>query len=140
MGTLTRQNFSKIHEGQVGTLLKFGPFHMEWPKTKRFMATVQGFMIKGGTRKALPHHARIFKNPTFCWIPCSCPFTNKLSPPHSFMTPGPSPYHGPHMEKKFIIAFRQFLPKSLPVVCISRSTIITHLKKLGGIKSIKKQL
>ena len=31
MGTLTWQNLSKIHEGQVGTFLKFGPFHMDWP-------------------------------------------------------------------------------------------------------------
>ena len=42
MGTLNWQKFSKNHEGQMGTFLKFGPFHMEWPK--RYFTS--SFMVK----------------------------------------------------------------------------------------------
>ena len=50
----------------------------------------------------------------------------------------PSPNPGPHIGKKVaLIAFKQILPKILPVVCISRSMIIFYLKSLVGTKSIK---
>ena len=42
MDAFTCQNFSKIHEGEVGTSLKFGPFHMEWSKCDIGLKLVKG--------------------------------------------------------------------------------------------------
>ena len=97
---------------------------------------VAGFPLQWGMGGVLPSCPKFLKIPQFCWM-----FPHqKLSLPTLLHAPHPSD-HGPHIGKKVtLIAFRQILPKILPVACISRSIIIFYLKNLVGTKSVKGQL
>ena len=91
---------------------------------------MSGFLTKRGDRLPSPH-SQNFETP-FCWMPplfCTPPntHTKKFSspfpscPPVYLVTDG-----GLHIE--------QIIPKVLPEVNIVRTTIMTYLKKLVGIK------
>ena len=103
----------------------------------------QGFPLRGeegGSGEPLPLMPKISK----IYPSIKCPFHQKIEFSPFVSCPSVFPliicYIGYIGKKVTLIAFRQILHKISPVLCIFRSTLMTYLKKLAAIKSIKGQL
>ena len=92
---------------------------------------MSGFLTKRGDRLPSPHFQN-FETP-FCWMPplfCTPPpntHTKKFSSPFPSCPPV-------YLVTDGVLHIEQIIPKVLPEVSIVRTTIMTYLKKLVGIK------
>ena len=95
--------------------------------------------VNGRRRSGHLPYAQKFENalPSSRYSPLISSPIKRLTTPFPSFTTSSSPDHGPHVGQKVsLTAFRQFLPKVLPLACIFRITIMTYSKKHVGIETI----